>query len=163
MLKNKESRLTCGGLNKKEWPHRIIYLYAWSPGMTLLESVALLEDVFYWGWTLTFQGTKPGLVSLSSCCLPIKLWNYPATSPTKWLPVSYHTSCCDDNGLNIWKCKRIQTKAFPYKSCCGHGVPSQQQNGDTGVRTSVSWRHLSLPHTSLPLWSLPLSGHSSMG
>jgi hypothetical protein len=42
------------------------------------------------------------------------------------LPGCCHTSCHDDNGLNLWTCKQAAIKCCPYMSCLGHGVCSKQ-------------------------------------
>ena len=47
-----------------------------------------------------------------------------ASSPAPCLPEPCHVSYHNDNGLNLLNCKAVDV--FLYKSCFGHGVPSQQ-------------------------------------
>jgi hypothetical protein len=69
-------------------------------------SVALLEEVYHWGWPLRFQKLKSGLVAHCLFLLPAghadpdgKL---SATSLAPSLPAHHHASHHDYNGLNLW-------------------------------------------------------------
>lgn len=90
-----------------------------------LGSVALLEEVCHWEWTLEFQMLKKlGLVSLFPslspspspslpspplpCTPPLFLLPanlYVATFPVPCLPVCCHVSNYDDHKHNFWNCK----------------------------------------------------------
>ena len=49
-----------------------------------------------------------------------------ATSPAACPPACSHAFCHDDNGLTLGTVSQPQLNVFLYKSCCGHGVSSQQ-------------------------------------
>jgi hypothetical protein len=75
-VKAKDNLECCGNFNI---PHRLLYLNAidgtvWEG----LGGIALLEEVFHWGWALRFQKTTP-LPSLINSFLP------PTPSPTLYL------------------------------------------------------------------------------
>lgn len=69
----------CGGLNKNA-PFPQTHLFAclvareWHclrkiRGCGLGVGMALLEEVRHWGWALRFEKSKPGPMSLVSCCM----------------------------------------------------------------------------------------------
>jgi hypothetical protein len=64
--------------------------------------VALLEEVCHWGWALRFQmlnqASPGGVLFLLSLDPDVDL---SATSPAPCMPVCYHATCHDSNGLSI--------------------------------------------------------------
>lgn len=89
-----------------------------------------------WG----FQKPQAGPVSLSlpaacrSCCRTLSSFSSTVSLPATILPsitITYQ--------ISETICKH-QLNAFPYLSCCGHGVSSQQQNTKTWQNwVKVSW------------------------
>jgi hypothetical protein len=86
-------------------------------------------------------------------------------SPAPFLPACHHASCHADNELNLWTVSQPQWNVFLYKSCCGHGVSSQQWNTksltnylkqSTHKKKSHTFYSHSFPGCSL-LWEILMS------
>jgi hypothetical protein len=94
--------------------------------MTLLGGVALLEEVqFYWRKCVSGVGFE---VSDAQATPSISLF------PAHQLPIQHHVwlqasmlPANADNERNLWTVSQPQLNVVLYRSCCGHGVPSQQQ------------------------------------
>jgi hypothetical protein len=86
-------------------------------------SVVLLEKVCHCG---SGQWDPPpnhlGVSILAAFRWRCRTLSYSCTRPAWTLPYSH----LDDNGLNLWTCKPAPITCYPYKSCFGHGVYSQQ-------------------------------------
>ena len=91
-------------------------------------SVALLKEVWHCGggWAVKFPVHRIRPIVSVNFLLPARCRSLSYFSSTM------SAACChaphyDDNGLNLWNCKgATPIKCSLYKSCCGHGVPSQQ-------------------------------------
>ena len=111
--------------------------------MASIEGVALLE----WAWPCwSGCGLGVGVVLLKKVChceaetgalrfqklkavfpMPVDPdVELSATSPAPCLPTYHHAPHHDNNGLSSETISQPQFNVFLYKSCCGHGVSSQQ-------------------------------------
>lgn len=116
----------CGSLNEN-CPHWLIGTGTIGRHNLVGVDVALLEEVCHCGSALKSQKLKLGLVCLILFLMPADSDIEPsATSPAHCLPMCHHVSHHDNNELNLWTKNQPQLNVFLRKSCCSHGISSQQ-------------------------------------